>query len=80
MLARYEHETSHQIVVLTLPTLQQENIEAYSLRVARAWGIGHKGLDNGILVTVALKERQVRIALGKGFESNGTYLTPNPMK
>ena len=68
MLARYEHETSHQIVVLTLPTLQQENIEAYSLRVAGAWGIGHKGLNNGILVTVALKERQVRIALGKGFE------------
>ena len=72
MLARYEHETSHQIVVLTIPTLQQENIEAYSLRVAGSWGIGHKGLDNGILVTVVLKEQQVRIELGEGF---GKYIS-----
>lgn len=67
-LARYEQETSHQIVVLTIPTLQQENIAAYSRRVAASWGVGHKGLDNGILVTVALKEQRVRIELGKGFE------------
>ena len=75
LLARYEGETSHQIGVLVIPTLAGETIESYSLRVARAWKLGKKGLDNGILVTMAMKERAVRIELGVGFEkyiSNAT--------
>jgi uncharacterized protein len=75
LLARYEGETSHQIGVLLIPTLAGETIESYSLRVANAWKLGQRGLDNGILVTMAIKERAVRIELGAGFEryiSNAT--------
>jgi uncharacterized protein len=75
LLARYERETSHQIGVLLIPTLAGETIESYSLRVANSWKLGQKGLDNGMLVTVAMKERAVRIELGAGFErfiSNAT--------
>ena len=75
LLARYERETSHQIGVLLIPTLAGETVESYSLRVANSWKLGQKGLDNGILVTMALKERAVRIELGVGFEkfiSNAT--------
>ncbi len=68
-LAAYEEETSHQIAVLTVPTLSGESLEAFSLRVANAWGLGQKGRDNGILVTLALQERQVRIEVGEGLES-----------
>ncbi len=68
MLADYEKETTHQIVVLTIPTLNGEAIEDFSLRTANAWGIGHRGLDNGILVTVVIDERKVRIELGLGLE------------
>lgn len=69
-LADFERETSHQMAVLTVPTLSGERIEDFSLRVANDWGLGQKGKDNGILVTLALKERQVRIEIGKGLESD----------
>ena len=75
LLARYERETSHQIGVLLIPTLSGESIESFSLRVANAWKLGLKGLDNGILVTLAMKERFIRIELGSGMEkfiSNAT--------
>lgn len=68
ILASYEKETSHQIAVLIVPTLSGESIESFSLRVSNAWGIGHRGIDNGILIALAMKERRVRIALGYGFE------------
>lgn len=68
MLAGYEEETSHQIAVLLVSTLAGEDIDAFSLRVANTWGLGQKGIDNGVLVTLAMKERAVRIELGFGME------------
>lgn len=68
MLGRYENETSHQIAVLLVPTLAGESIESFSLRVAKSTGLGLKGVDNGVLVTLAMKEREVRIELGSGME------------
>ncbi|MFC1888713.1 TPM domain-containing protein [Thermodesulfobacteriota bacterium] len=67
-LTQYENETTHQIVILTIPSLRGEAIESFSLRVANAWGIGHHGLDNGILITVATGDRQIRIEVGFGLE------------
>ena len=58
MLRSYEEETSHQIAILIIPTLSSENIESFSLRVANSWGLGHKDINNGILVTLAMKERK----------------------
>jgi uncharacterized protein len=68
MLSRYHEETFHQLVVLTVPTVSGEGIESFSVRVANSWQLGYKGLDNGILVTLAMKERTVRVELGKGME------------
>jgi len=68
LLARYEKETTHQLAVLTIPTLSGESIDAYAMRVANTWGLGRKGVDNGMLVVLAMAERQVRIQLGYGFE------------
>lgn len=65
-LAAYEVETTHQVAVLTVPSLHGESINSFSLRVARAWGLGKKGLDNGVLVTLAPSEYEVRIELGTG--------------
>ena len=72
MLEGYEQETSHQLAVLVITTLSEESIDSFSLRVANVWGLGQKGLNNGILVTLAIKERRVRIALGFGMEK---YIT-----
>jgi len=67
-LARYESETGHQIAVLTVPTLDGEPIESFSMRVVESWKLGSKGADNGVLLVVAPRERRVRIEVGYGLE------------
>ena len=67
-LAAFEKETRHQIVVLTLPTLEGESIDAFGIRVADAWKIGTKDFDNGVIVIVAAKDRRARIEVGYGLE------------
>lgn len=66
VLARCESETTHQSAVLTVSFLKDEPIEVFSLRVANAWRLGPKGLDNGVLVTIAPNERRMGIELGTG--------------
>ena len=67
-LAAFEKETSHQIVVLTVPSLEGDPLEDFSIRVADAWKIGQKGFANGAILLIAQKERKIRIEVGRGFE------------
>jgi uncharacterized protein len=52
-LADWETKTGNQLAVLMVPTTQPEAIEAYSIRVAEAWKLGKKGVDNGALLLIA---------------------------
>lgn len=61
-----------QLQYLIVPSLEGEAIEDYSMRAAEAWKIGTKGKDNGVLVTVATNDRQVRIEVGGGLEGGLT--------
>ncbi|MBU1595874.1 MAG: TPM domain-containing protein, partial [Proteobacteria bacterium] len=65
-LRDYSSKSGNQIVVLTIPTLAGEDLAAYSNRVARQWGVGQQGLNNGVLILVAAAERQVRFEGGRG--------------
>jgi uncharacterized protein len=67
-LARFETETTNQIVVATLESLQGLPIEEYGYQLGRHWGIGQAGKDNGALLIVAPEEREVRIEVGYGLE------------
>lgn len=67
-LGRFEQEKGTQVVVHTTPSLEGADIDTYSYRVARAWRIGRKGLDDGVILTVAPNERKVRIEVGFGLE------------
>jgi len=67
-LAAFEKETSHQIVVLTVPSLDGDPLEDFSIRVAEAWKIGQQGYANGAILLIAQKERKIRIEVGRGFE------------
>jgi uncharacterized protein len=73
-LADFRRSDSTQIAVLTIPSLEGEDLEGYSVRVAQAWGIGQKGKDNGALLLVAKEERAVRIEVGYGLEDRLTDL------
>ena len=64
----HEGKTGNQIVVLTIPSLEGEDIEGYAVRVFESWKPGKKGKDNGILVVVATKDRRMRIEVGYGLE------------
>jgi uncharacterized protein len=73
-LSAFEQSDSTQIVVLSVPTLAGENLEEYSIKVAEAWRIGRKGLDNGAILLIAKQERKVRIEVGRGLEGKLTDL------
>ena len=65
-LSRFHRETQHPIAVLIVPTVGAESIQEFSLRTANDWVLGHPGLNDGILVTLAMKEGRARIDLGTG--------------
>ena len=68
-LASLEARNGRQLVVATVATLQGKPIEAYSLCLANHWGVGRKGVDDGVVLLVAPNERRVRIEVGSGLES-----------
>ena len=57
-----------QVVVATVSDLGGDDIESYSLNMARSWGIGDKDENNGVLLLLAVSERKVRIEVGYGLE------------
>ena len=67
-IAAYEARRGGQIAVLMLPTTKPEEIEQYSIRVAEAWKIGRKGVDDGLILVVAKDDRRLRIEVGYGLE------------
>lgn len=71
-LAAFEEKSSDQVVVVTVPSLQGEDIETYSNRLFRSWALGQKQENNGILLVVAPNDRQVRIEVGYGLEGTMT--------
>lgn len=73
-LKAFEQSDSTQIVILTIPSLKNEVLEEYSIKVAEKWKIGQKGKDNGIIVLVAKQERKIRIEVGRGLEGRLTDL------
>jgi uncharacterized protein len=69
VLKENEEKTGRQIAVLTLPSLEGESIEDFSMKVARTWQLGQKGKNDGILLLVAVNDRKMRIEVGYGLES-----------
>ncbi len=67
-LLAFNDSTSTQLAILTDGSLQGEDIFDYSLRVAREWGVGGQKNNNGILIYVAVQDRQIYIQTGYGAE------------
>lgn len=57
-----------QIAVLTIPSLEDETIEDFSIRVAERWELGKKEKDSGVILVIAAQERKLRIEVGYGLE------------
>lgn len=67
-LKDHETATSNQVVVLTMRSLEGENLEEFSLKVAETWKLGQKDKDNGVLLLIAKNDRKLRIEVGYGLE------------
>ena len=63
-----EKESSRQLVVATVPSLEGYDIADYGYRLGRAWAIGQKDQNNGSILLIAPNERKVRIEVGYGLE------------
>lgn len=64
-----QKQTGFSLVVLTIPSLEAATIEEVATRIYKQWGIGNSKTDEGVLLLLAQKERQVRIETGYGAEA-----------
>ncbi len=67
-LEQHETLTTNQIVVLTLPSLEGEDLETFTNKVFETWQLGQKARDNGVLLLVSIQDRKLRIEVGYGLE------------
>ena len=67
-----ETRKGSQVAVLIVPTTEPETIEQFSIRVADAWKIGRRKIDDGALLVVAKNDRKLRIEVGYGLEGSLT--------
>ncbi|WP_395827158.1 TPM domain-containing protein [Collimonas sp.] len=72
VLRRYEERTGSQIAILLLSKTEPEGIEDYAVRVADAWKLGRKGIDDGVILLVARDNptalRRLMILTGRGVQ------------
>src|SRR3954470_9849016 len=74
-IRNFEARKGSQIAILIVPTTDGEAIEQFSLRVAEAWKIGRKKIDDGAVLVIAKNDRHLRIEVGYGLEGALTDVT-----
>lgn len=67
-LSKFQQETSTQVAVAVVKSLEGNNIESYATELFRSWGLGTKEKNNGVLLLFALEEKKIRIEVGYGLE------------
>ncbi|MET0961295.1 MAG: TPM domain-containing protein [Noviherbaspirillum sp.] len=76
VLKEQEDRTGNQIAVLLMASTAPEAIEQFSIRVADAWKLGRKGIDDGVILIVARDNspalRRLRIEAGRGVQGSLT--------
>lgn len=73
-LFQYHQSGKPQIQVLTIPSLEEESIEGYAIKVYDQWKLGSEKNSLGVLFIIAPKERKMRIEVGRGLEGTLTDL------
>jgi len=68
LISQIEAETTAEIAVVTIESLQGKVIEDYAIELFSQWGIGKEDQDNGVLLLVAIEDRTLRLEIGYGLE------------
>lgn len=67
-LTQFEKDSSNEIAVVFINSLDGDTIENFAVKLFEDWGIGKEDKDNGVLFLAAIDDRQVRIEVGYGLE------------
>ena len=73
-LLAFEQRSGHQIAVAVIDSTGDDSLEDYAIDLARAWGVGTEGEDDGVLLLIAVDDRRLRIEVGRGLEGELTDL------
>ena len=69
LLINYEKQTSNEIVIVTISeTLNEIDFDTYALKLAQNWEVGKKGKDNGLVIVISNRLKNIRICTGNGTE------------
>ena len=71
-LQEHEAKTGNQVAVLLVKNTAPEEIEQYGIRVAEAWKLGRKGVDDGVILLISKDNRKTRLEVGRGAEGTIT--------
>ncbi len=67
-LSQYEINSSNELSIVTIKSLEGDTIENFTEKLFKEWGIGKEDKDNGVLMLFAMDDREVRIEVGYGLE------------
>lgn len=67
-LRGYADSTSTQFAVVIVPSTQGSDPYDYAISIGKAWGVGQKGKNNGVVILIASEDRKIRIVTGRGIE------------
>jgi uncharacterized protein len=68
MLKAHEDSTSNQVVLLSIPRLEESSLEEYTIKVVETWNLGQANKDNGVLLLIVRDDRKLRVEVGDGLE------------
>jgi uncharacterized protein len=69
LLINYEKQTSNEIVIVTInETVNESDFDTYALKLAQNWGVGKRGKDNGLVIVISNRLRNIRVCTGNGTE------------
>ena len=70
IISEHEKQTTNQIAIAIFDTLKipTDSFDSYTLHIFNNWGVGQKDKNNGVLITICLKMRMIRIQNGYGIE------------
>jgi uncharacterized protein len=69
-LARYGAKTGHQVLVWIGTTTGESPVEDWAAQTFKAWGVGRKALDDGLVLFILSADRKIRIEVGYGLEGS----------